>query len=100
MGDLIRSASLTHYPELARSVGIDPKAMLKQARLPRHCLERPDLRVAVAGVRRLLEASAEASGVEEFGLRLADYGGFSPPRPGALGGRAQATLGAANEILA
>jgi AraC-like DNA-binding protein len=100
MTDLIRSASLTHYAEIARSVGIDPRAMLKQARLPRHCLERPDLRVAVAGVRRLLEASAEASGVEEFGLRLADYGGFSTLGPVALVVREQATVGAAIEMLA
>ena len=100
MTDLIRSASLTHYPEIARSVGIDPKAMLKQARLPLHCLERPDLRVAVAGVRRLLEASAEASGIEEFGLRLAERGGFSTLGPVALVVREQATVGAAIEALA
>jgi AraC-like DNA-binding protein len=99
MTDLIRSASLTHYPEIARSVGIDPKAMLKQARLPLHCPERPDLRVAVAGVRRLLEASAEASGIEEFGLRLAEQGGFSTLGPVALVVREQATVGAAIEAL-
>jgi AraC-like DNA-binding protein len=100
MTDLIRSASLTHYAEIARSVGIDPKAMLKQARLPLHCLENPDLRIAVAGVRRLLEASAEAAGVEEFGLRLAERGGFSTLGPVALVVREQATVGAALEALA
>src|ERR1700710_119181 len=100
MTDLIRSASLTHYAEIARSVGIDPRAMLKQARLPLHCLESPDLRVAVGGVRRLLEASAEASGVEEFGLRLAERGGFSTLGPVALVVREQATVGAALDALA
>ena len=100
MTDLIRSASLTHYAEIARSVGIDPRAMLKQARLPLHCLENPDLRIAVSGVRRLLEASAEAAGVEEFGLRLADRGGFSTLGPVALVVREQATVGAAMEALA
>jgi AraC-like DNA-binding protein len=100
MTDLIRSASLTHYAEVARSVGIDPRAMLKQARLPLRCLERPDLRIAVAGVRRLLEDSAEASGVEEFGLRLAERGGFSTLGPVALVVREQATVGAAIEMLA
>jgi AraC-like DNA-binding protein len=80
-------------------VGIDPNAMLKQARLPLHCLDRPDLRIAVAGVRRLLEASAEASGVEEFGLRLAELGGFSTLGPVALVVREQATVGAAIEAL-
>jgi AraC-like DNA-binding protein len=100
MTDLIRSASLTHYPEVARSMGIDPKAMLKQARLPPHCPERPDLRIAVSGVRRLLEASAEASGVEEFGLRLAERGGLSTLGPVALVVREQATVGAAINALA
>lgn len=100
MTDLIRSASLTHYAEIARSVGIDPRAMLKQARLPLHCLDSPDLRIAVGGVRRLLEASAEASGVEEFGLRLAERGGFSTLGPVALVVREQATVGAALEGLA
>src|SRR5437588_6300237 len=100
MTDLIRSASLTHYAEIARSAGIDPRAMLKQARLPLHCLEHPDLRVAVGGVRRLLEASAEVSGVEEFGLRLAERGGFSTLGPVALVVREQATVGAAIEVLA
>ena len=100
MTDLIRSASLTHYAEIARSVGIDPRAMLKQARLPLHCLENPDLRIAVGGVRRLLEGSAEASGSEEFGLRLADRGGFSTLGPVALVVREQATVGAAMEALA
>jgi AraC-like DNA-binding protein len=100
MTDLIRSASLTHYAEIARSVGIDPKAMLKQARLPLHCLENPDLRIAVAGVRRLLEDSAKVSGAEEFGLRLAERGGFSTLGPVALVVREQATVGAAIEALA
>jgi len=100
MTDLIRSASLTHYAEVARSVGIDPRAMLKQARLPLHCLEQPDLRVAVGSVRRLLEDSAEASGAEEFGLRMADRGGYSTLGPVALVVREQATVGAAVEALA
>ena len=99
MVDLIRSASLTHYPMVARSLGIDPKAMLKQARLPLHCLERPDLRIGVAAVRRLLELSAEAAGVEEFGLRLAEYG-ISTLGPVGLVVREQATVGAAIETLA
>ena len=100
MTDLIRSASLTHYAEIARSVGINPRAMLKQARLPLHCLETPDLRIAVSGVRRLLESSAEASGCEEFGLRLAERGGYSTLGPVALVVREQATVGEAIEVLA
>ena len=58
MTDLIRSACLTHYAEVAHSVGLDPREMLRKVRLPISCLARPDLRIAVASVRRLLEASA------------------------------------------
>ena len=100
MTDLIRSASLTHYPEVARSVGIDPMAMLRKVRLPLDTLERPDLRIAVASVRRLLEASAAASGVEEFGLRMAERGALANLGPVALVVREQATVGDAMKALA
>ena len=99
MADLIRSASLTYYPEVARSVGLDPIAMLRRARLPVACLDSPDLRIAVAGLRRLLEASAAAAGVDEFGLRMADRGGLANLGPVALVVREQATIGDAIEAL-
>lgn len=100
MTDLIRSACLTHYAEVARSVGIEPRKMLRKVRLPPGCLERPDLRIAVSGVRRLLEASAAASGIDEFGLRMADRGDLSNLGPVALVVREQATVGNAIEALA
>ena len=100
MADLIRSACLTHYPEVARSVGLDPRQMLRQVRLPLRCLDQQDMRIAVGGVRRLLEASAEAAGIDDFGLRLADRGGLSILGPVALLAREQATVGAAIEALA
>jgi AraC-like DNA-binding protein len=99
MTDLIRSACLTHYAEVARAAGLDPINMLRKARLPVSCLERPDLRIAVAGVRRLLEASAAAAGIDEFGLRMSDRGGLSNLGPVALVVREQATIGNAIEAL-
>jgi Arabinose-binding domain of AraC transcription regulator, N-term len=99
MTDLIRSASLTHYPEVARSVGLDPIAMLRKVRLPVACLDHPDLRIAVSALRRLLEASAAAAGVDEFGLRMADRGGLANLGPVALVVREQATVGNAIEAL-
>ena len=99
MTDLIRSACLTHYAEVARSVGLDPMAMLSKARLPVACLDDQDLRIAVSGVRRLLEASAAAAGIDEFGLRMADRGGLSNLGPVALIVREQATVGDAIEAL-
>jgi AraC-like DNA-binding protein len=100
MSDLIRSATLTHYPEVAQSVGIDPRAMMRKVRLPLQSLERPDLRIAVTSMRRLLEASAAASGVEEFGLLMAERGALANLGPVALVAREQATIGEALKALA
>ena len=68
---LLRSASLMGFDELARAGGLNPDAMLRQAGLnPRH-LADPDTPISALGVCQLLEASAAASGIEDFGLRLA-----------------------------
>ena|SRR3990167_2429952 len=68
---LLRSASLMGFDELARAGGLNPDAMLRQAGLnPRH-LADPDTPISALGVCKLLEASAAASGIEDFGLRLA-----------------------------
>lgn len=72
MTDFIRSACLTSYPEVARSVGLDPMRMLRDAGIDHRCLSDPEIKVSAAALRRLLEASAKASGVEDFGLRIAE----------------------------
>jgi AraC-like DNA-binding protein len=100
MADLIRSACLTHFAEVARSAGIEPVKMLRKARLPLSCLDHQNMHIAVSGVRRLLEASAAAAGIDEFGLRMAELGGLSNLGPVALIVREQATVGAAIETLA
>jgi AraC-like DNA-binding protein len=99
MADLLRSASLTNYAEVARSVGIDPIKMLRMAKLPLACLGDPEMRIPVSGVRRLLEASATAAGVDEFGLLMAERGGLPHLGPVALVVREQATVGLAIEAL-
>ena len=53
MSPTIRSASLVDYPEIARSVGLDPYAMLDRFRLPRSCLRNPDLRISAQAVAEL-----------------------------------------------
>jgi len=68
----LRSASLTNYVDIARSVGLDPHALLRAARISRTALLDPDLRISAEAVGRLLEASASAAGVEDFGLRMAE----------------------------
>lgn len=99
MTDLIRSAGLSYYPDVARSVGLDPKQMMRKARLPLACLDKPDTPIAVAGLRRLLELSAEASGAEDFGLRLAERGGLTNFGAVGLIVREQATVGEAIEAF-
>ncbi len=100
MPGLVRSAALTQYAKVARSIGLDPARMLKRAKLPPDCLERPDLRVPVKAVRRLLEISAQESGVESFGLQMAKSGSLANLGPLALLIQEQATLGTALEALA
>lgn len=68
---MLRSAGLAGYAELARHVGLNPDAMLRKAGLnPRHLAEQ-DTPISSVSARELLEASAAASGIEDFGLRLA-----------------------------
>lgn len=99
MPDLIRAACLLHYGDVARAAGIDPAHMLTAAGIPLLGLSDPDIRIPGGGVRRLLEASAEAAGIDDFGLRLAERGGLSNLGPVALVAREQPTVGAAMEAL-
>ncbi|WFU71705.1 AraC family transcriptional regulator [Bradyrhizobium sp. CB2312] len=92
MTDLIRSAGLSYYAEVARSVGLDPKQMMRKVRLPLAVLDKPDTPIAVTSLRRLLELSAKASGAEDFGLRLAERGGLTNFGAVGLIVREQATV--------
>lgn len=67
----VRSASLTSYADVARSVGIDPFAQLRAAEIDVQCLANPDLKIPVIRVCALLESSAHAAGIDDFGLRMA-----------------------------
>ncbi len=68
---VIRSASLSGYVELARSLGLNPQAMMRKAGLSPRCLDDPETPISVVAVRELLEASARAAHVQDFGLQLA-----------------------------
>jgi AraC-like DNA-binding protein len=73
----IRSSALLGYPVLARSAGLDPARMARQAGVSREALTRPDAVVTARSAFRLLELSAAQSGVDDFGLRLAQQRGLS-----------------------
>jgi AraC-like DNA-binding protein len=99
VGPTIRSASLVDYPEIARSVGLDPSKMLERVGLPRSCPRNPDLRISAEAVAELLEASASAAQVDDFALRLAQRRGLSNLGPLALIVREQPTVRKAIEVL-
>jgi len=67
----LRSASLSDYVDLAQSLGLDFHSMMRRVGLSPRCLDDPDTLVPVESVRELLENSAQATGVEDFALRLA-----------------------------
>ena len=99
MGALIRSASLTNYAEVARNAGLDPAGMLREFGLPQRCLSDPELKIPIDSVRQLLEASAERSGVEGFGLLMAEARRLSNLGPLGLLIREQPTLRRAVEAF-
>ena len=72
MHALTRSASLTDYEQVARSVGLDPFHMLRMAKLPAKALDDPNVLISADSVGWLLEESARLSGQEAFGLLLAE----------------------------
>jgi AraC-like DNA-binding protein len=69
---LVRAAALSNYAEVAREVGLDPRVMLRRAKLEPSVLGKPDTRIPVTAVVALLETSAQQSGCISFGLRMAE----------------------------
>lgn len=88
----LRSASLTNYVDVARAVGLDPYQQLRAARISRSLLLDPDIRMPAGLVGRLLEASASAAQVDDFGLRMAEMREFSNLGPLAFVVREEPTL--------
>jgi len=99
MAGLIRSASLTNYAEVARAAGLDPQRMLAEFGLPPRCLAAPELMIPLDAAHRLLEASARRSGVESFGLQMAEARRLSNLGPLGLLIREQPTMRQALEIF-
>ncbi len=81
---VVRSASLMGYLDLAQSLGLDAHAMMRRVGLPPRCLDDPETPIASDAVRELLELSAQATGAEDFALRLAARRQFSNLGPISL----------------
>lgn len=99
MSNRVRSAALTGYGEVARGAGLVPSRMLRAAGLDPACLTDPDIRLSSEAVGRLLEASAEASGIEDFGLRLAARHDLANLGPIGLIAREEPTVRRALEAM-
>lgn len=69
---MARGQILTGYAGLARSLGLVPERLARAAGLDLSAAVDLDARIPVKAYSNLLEASARAAGLENFGLRLAE----------------------------
>ena len=97
---LIRAACLTDYVEVARSVGLEPNRLIDAVGLPQASLSNPDLKISLAAFTRLLEVSAKAAKIDNFGLRLSERRLLSNLGPVGLLAREQQTVHEATRALA
>ncbi|MFI9803157.1 AraC family transcriptional regulator ligand-binding domain-containing protein [Streptomyces sp. NPDC052301] len=84
MRPLARTAALNGYVELSRSLGLDPRALMKGVGLDTADLAVQDRWISGTAVVRLLELSAAACGREDFGLLLTERRRFSNLGPISL----------------
>jgi AraC-like DNA-binding protein len=99
MPALVRSASLTHFLEIAAQCGLDGHELAVEVGLPPRCLDDPDLKVSTRLVGRLLELAAQRSREPAFGLRMAESRRLSNLGPLGLLVRDEPTLRSALEAL-
>lgn len=96
---LARSAGLTGYADLARSLGLDPLRLVAEQGLPPGCVANPDLWIPAFAIGRLFERSAQVAQVTDFGLRLAETRRLSNLGAVGLVLREQPTLRKALETM-
>lgn len=99
MTKLARSAALTGFVDVARTLGLDAYRLADRAGVPRSALSNADLRIATAAVGRLLDMAAKKAGVDDVGLRLAETRRLSNMGNVALIAREQPNLRKALEVM-
>ena len=100
MTELIRAASLTAFPEVARSLGLRPEALLSSVGIDRRALDDPELRISAPAFGQLLELAAQQSNDATFGLRMAETRSLSILGPIGLLIREEPTVRHAIQSLA
>jgi AraC-like DNA-binding protein len=71
MTAMVRSSGVIGYSALMRSLGVDPKPLLRKHNLPTNLGEDEGVLVPVRAIVQLEEESAQVTGCPDFGLRLA-----------------------------
>jgi AraC-like DNA-binding protein len=99
MKKMHRCACLTNYAELAQALGISPLEQLRRVDISPTCLSNPDIMIPVSSFIQLMENSAKAAGVDNFGLRMAEGRKPSNLGPLAIVLKSQRTLRDALEAM-
>ncbi|MEU1784824.1 AraC family transcriptional regulator [Streptomyces sparsogenes] len=99
MKPLVRNAALNSYVEVSKSLGIDPRLLMKRVGLDPVGLVVQDRWISGVAVTQLLELSAAASRREDFGLLLAERRRFSNLGPISLVIREEPDVRSALELL-
>lgn len=69
---LKRAAVLSHFDEVARKLGLDPRPLLRQVGLTQNMLSVPTNMIPMDSTVALLDLTAQASGCETVGLMMAE----------------------------
>ena len=69
---LIRARALSGFAELVQRLGGDPSALLRSVELSPTQLENSESCISLASVARLLDGTAKALKITDFGLQLAE----------------------------
>jgi AraC-like DNA-binding protein len=73
---LVRSSVLTEYRRLALALGLDPIDLMARANVSQSYLEDRELTLPMSAVVDLFEITAHSSGIQDFGIRLAEMRGL------------------------
>jgi AraC-like DNA-binding protein len=95
----VRSASLTGYADLARSLGLDPAGVISSVGLDLADLEVPERWIPGAAAAQVLERSARDAGCPDFGLRMGERRRLGNLGPISVVLRDQPDLGSALHLL-
>lgn len=68
----VRAASLSHYNEVAKRLGLNPQQLLRKVGLTPRMLASPTQLLPIQRTVGLLEISAKESGCSTFGLQMAE----------------------------